>query len=325
MMDSKSLQKKFDKLLQETREITLPILDRVLEKPDEALPGEIVGEDGIIYEPCGTSEEIPKLDPVEIEEAQRSTDQINTEIEENPFEYPEAAQARGANEPGDTAGDKAEKIQLLSVGKPNWVKELKGLVKGFGKPTRKRGKTGYDIESLVRGVVEKEREKVKQRGDLVFTIIDTSGSMTMTAVTGRSYLQEMIKYVQPIVEDYDGEVILGDTDVRAVYENKYARKAFKESKAMSAVGGGGTTFDGMFNYILKRKRAEKFECLVVVLTDGGVRIDPAQMQELGSMIMVVPKEEAQTFSNFNSGTTMDMFQSQKFPLMKLLRVDFRVE
>jgi hypothetical protein len=324
-MTSKTYQKKYAKLLKETRDLTVPILDRLLEKDDTPEAGEIVGEDGIIYEPCGTFEEIPDLDPVEIADAQKSTENIVTEVEENPFEYPEASEARGQNAPGDGLGESREKITLASIGKPAWVRELKGLVKGYGKPTRKRSKDYYDIESLVRGVPEKESAKKKKRGDLVFTIVDTSGSMMQRSVTGQTYLKELMKYVQPIVEDYDGEVVIGDVAPRVILPNKYARKALKESQSLSAAGGGGTSFDRMFDYIIQRKRQEKFECLVIVLSDGGVIINPAQIQELGSCIMVIPKNEKATFESLNKGTMMTMFQSNNFPLVRLLSLDFRTE
>ena len=90
-MSLESLQKKYDKILNETKDITSPIIDRLTGNPSPSQVGE-VSEDGIIHRPCGVSRRVPKLDPVQIDKAQRKQEEIVTQVDENPFEFPDAAQ-----------------------------------------------------------------------------------------------------------------------------------------------------------------------------------------------------------------------------------------
>ena len=324
-MSLESLQKKYDKILNETKDITSPIIDRLTGNPS---PSEVesVSEDGIIHRPCGVSKRVPKLDPVQIDAAQRKQEEITTEVDENPFEFPDAAQVRGDVSVGVGSGSSREKVSLPVMGKPKWFKELKKLVKGFGKPTRARGRDYYDIESLVRNVPEKESVRQKKKGDLVFTIVDTSGSMTQRAATGRTYMQEMAKYVPQIVSDYDGFVMVIDTEIKDIFPNKQVRKAMKaaNANAMMLAGGGGTDFDKAYEEIVRRQRAEKFDSLIIVLTDGGVYLPANMVQELRSSIVVMPKEELDWFSSANP-EFMAMVASPQYPAVKIVAIDFKTE
>ena len=328
-MKSDALKKKYDKLLNETKDITIPILDRMMENKGEPKAGEIQ-EDGVIYEPCGTSKHVPDLDPVDLEKAMQKMDEIGKQVDENPFDYPDAAQVRGTNQPGTGAGDAREKVTLPVIGKPKWFKELKGLVKAFGKPMRKRGREYYDIESLVRNVPEKEAARVKKRDDYVFTIVDTSGSMTFKSKSGRTFMEELSKYIPPIVAEYEGEVLVIDTEIQDIFPNKVVKKALKKAKkdatenAIMLAGGGGTDFDKAYAYILDRQRREKFEALIIVLTDGGVYLPTAMIQELGSTILVAPKEELQLFEQLNQAF-LSMVKSDKYPAVKIVAIDFKKE
>jgi putative intracellular protease/amidase len=324
-MSLESLQKKYDKILNETKDITSPIIDRLTGNPSPSQASE-VSEDGIIHRPCGVSKRVPKLDPVQIDAAQRKQEEITTEVDENPFEYPDAAQVRGDVQVGHGTGSSREKVSLPVMGKPKWFKELKKLVKGFGKPTRARGRDYYDIESLVRNVPEKESVRQKKKGDLVFTIVDTSGSMLTQADTGRTYMQEMAKYVPQIVMDYDGFVMVIDTEIKDIFPNKQVRKAMKaaNANAMMLAGGGGTDFDKAYEEIVRRQRAEKFDSLIIVLTDGGVYLPANMIQELRSSIVVMPKEELDWFSSANP-EFMTMVASPQYPAVKIVAIDFKTE
>jgi predicted metal-dependent peptidase len=218
------------------------------------------------------------------------------------------------------------------MGKPKWFKYLKNIVKSFGRPTRKRGRDYYDIESLVRNVPEKESVRQKKRGELVFTIIDTSGSMTMSANSGRTYMQELGKYIPKIVEDYDGEVIVIDTEIKyPIYSNKKIKKALKTANAnansMRMSGGGGTNMSKAYEYIIKKKREEKFEAIVILLTDGGLNSKdlPANMiQEIASTFLVMPQGELQRFEKKHS-KFMGMVQSEQYPAVQIIAIDFKNE
>ena len=319
-MSLEILQKKYDKILNETKEITIPIVNRLTGNPSPA-EAEMANDDGIIQRPCGVHKHVPKLDPVQLEKARKKQEEIVTQVDENPFEFPAAAQVRGDNTAGHGTGDSRQKVTLPIMGKPKWFKELKNLVKkGFGKPTRTRGRDYYDIESLVRNVPEKESVRQKKRGDLVFTIVDTSGSMTMKSSTGRSY---MAKYVPQIVADYDGYVMVIDTEIKDIFPNKQVRKAMQvaNANALMLAGGGGTDFDKAYEEIIRRQREEKFETLVIVLTDGGVFLPANMIQEINSSFVVMPKEEVEGFASINSDV-MAMAESRKYPAVQIIAVDF---
>jgi hypothetical protein len=331
-MSLQALQKKYDKILNEAKDVTSPIIDRLTGNPSSA-ESEQADEDGIIHRPCGVSKRVPKLDPVQLDEAQRKQEQIVTQVDDNPFDYPDAAQVRATEIPsGEGTGDRRENISLPIMGKPKWFKYLKNIVKSFGRPTRKRGRDYYDIESLVRNVPEKESVRQKKRGELVFTIIDTSGSMTMSANSGRTYMQELGKYIPKIVEDYDGEVIVIDTEIKyPIYSNKKIKKALKTANAnansMRMSGGGGTNMSKAYEYIIKKKREEKFEAIVILLTDGGLNSKdlPANMiQEIASTFLVMPQGELQRFEKKHS-KFMGMVQSEQYPAVQIIAIDFKNE
>jgi len=330
-MSLESLQKQYDKILNETKDITSPIIDRLTGNPSPSQVGE-VSEDGIIHRPCGVSRRVPKLDPVQIDKAQRKQEEIVTQVDENPFEYPDAAQVRGGEiSSGDGTGDKRERITLPSMGKPKWFKYLKNIVKSFGRPTRKRGRDYYDIESLVRNVPEKESVRQKKRGELVFTIIDTSGSMTERANSGRTYMQELGKYIPQIVLDYDGEVIVIDTEIKETVKNKKIKQAMKVANAnansLRLAGGGGTDMSKAYEYIIQRQRKEKFEAIVILLTDGGLNSKdlPANMiQEIRSTFLVMPEMYLKSFEKKHS-KFMAMVQSPQYPAVQIVAIDFKNE
>lgn len=320
-MSVERLQNKFDELLRETRDETFGIINRLTEEPESNF-GQAPDDSGIIHRPCGMGKQVPDLKPIEIEEATKKQDAIINQVKEKPMDFPELARQQGENAGiGKGAGDMVARRPLVRMGKPKWFKMLKGLVKSFGRPTRKRSREYYDNESLVRNVPEKEPAKKKERGELIFTLLDTSGSMMSQTSTGRTYMDEMGKYIPQIVSGYDGAVYQIDTEFTQV-SNKAARKAFKKGNSMAYRGGGGTDFDAAYEDIIKRKRKEKFQCLVLVLTDGYVTIDPAMVQEIGSSIFVIPKGDVDAFMRFNGGVLMDMVESKKYPAVTIVAVDF---
>jgi hypothetical protein len=333
-MSLEKLQKQYDKILNETKEISIPIVNRLTGNPSPA-EAIMANDDGIIQRPCGVHKHVPKLDPVQLAKAQKKQEEIVTQVDENPFEYPDAAQVRGDISAGHGTGESRERITLPIMGKPKWFKALKNIVKGFGRPTRSRGRDYYDIESLVRNVPEKESVRQKKRGDLVFTIIDTSGSMLERANTGRTYMQELGKYIPLIVEDYDGEVIVIDTEIKdPIYKNKEIKKAMKaatknshEQKSLMMAGGGGTNMTKAYEYIIRKKREEKFEALVILLTDGGLMrtdLPPNMIQEIASTILVMPKDQLPNIEN-NHPIFMNMVASPQYPAVQIIAIDFKKE
>ena len=132
--------------------------------------------------------------------------------------------------------------------------------------------------------------------------------------------------VPQIVADYDGFVMVIDTEIKDIFSNKQVKKAMKaaNANALMLAGGGGTDFDLAYEEIIRRQRAEKFESLVIILTDGGVILPPNMVQELKSSIVVMPKEELGLFEQLNPNF-MPMVSSPKFPAVQIVAVDFKNE
>ena len=97
-MSLEALQKKYDKILNETKDVTMPIIDRLSGNPSPA-EAQAAEDDGIIYKPCGVSKRVPKLTPRQLDEAKQTQQEITKQVDDNPFEYPDAAQVRGGNSP----------------------------------------------------------------------------------------------------------------------------------------------------------------------------------------------------------------------------------
>ena len=121
-----------------------------------------------------------------------------------------------------------------------------------------------------------------------------------------------------------------DTEIKDTLENKKARKAMKaanaqaETNAMMLAGGGGTDFGKAYEAIVQKQRAEKFDSLIIVLTDGGVYLPANMVQELRSSIVVMPKEELDWFSKANP-KFMAMVASPEYPAVKIVAIDFKTE
>ena len=136
-------------------------------------------------------------------------------------------------------------------------------------------------------------------------------------------MEEMAKYVPQIVADYDGYVMVIDTEIKDIFPNKQVRKAMQvaNANALMLAGGGGTDFDKAYEEIIRRQREEKFETLVIVLTDGGVFLPANMIQEINSSFVVMPKEEVEGFASINSDV-MAMAESRKYPAVQIIAVDF---
>ena len=89
-MTIEELQSEYDRLLSEAKDVTSPIFDRLTGNPSPAQAKESMSE-GIIHKPCGVKKRVPKLDPVQLDKARESQEQIEKEVRENPFEFQEVA------------------------------------------------------------------------------------------------------------------------------------------------------------------------------------------------------------------------------------------
>lgn len=284
-MSVKNLKDKYEKLIQETRAITNPILDKDATPQQEPGQRDADTNPNSIYKTCGTFEKVGKKKAKSKDKARKKAKQIHQDVKGNPTRYPAAARAVNRIKQGSPSMQRT--TELSDIGVPKWVKELKGIVKGFGKPLRKRGKKDYDIESLVRGVVEKEQAREKKKEVVVYTIFDTSGSMG-------SVIGDFAKFLPQIVKPYDGEILMIDTEITAIYDNSELRKAFAQGQtSVRTPGGGGTVFDQAYEYIINQltvKRGNtdrKYQAVVLVLTDGYVYVPINLVKEVGSSVFVL--------------------------------------
>ena len=77
--------------------------------------------------------------PRQLDEAKQTQQEITKQVDDKPFEYPDAHKSEEAIHQTESRQYKPRE-DFPTMGKPKWFKELKDLMKGFGRPTRKRGK-----------------------------------------------------------------------------------------------------------------------------------------------------------------------------------------
>ena len=188
------------------------------------------------------------------------------------------------------------------------------MVKGFAGGSKQRGKEYYDPEDLIRGMLTKQSEKQLKKSVYVYTVLDTSGSMNSATEGGISFIQLMMRQIPAIVREYEGEVILCDTDIHyPIMENRKIRKALGDAGNFTYAGGGGTDFSLAYDYVLRqlleiRIKKPQAEALVITLTDAGVFWDIDKIKELKNFVVVTtPKEQR------NVQAITDALPPQEYP------------
>ena len=103
-------------------------------------------------------------------------------------------------------------------------------------------------------------EKDEYAVDILF-MIDTSGSMSDDMITA-AYSE-----VKGAIDQYDGKLKgwLGFFDAEAIEPKCFESK--EEFKIIKPIGGGGTSFQAIFEYV-KKNMQEKLPACIIILTDG---------------------------------------------------------
>ena len=86
--------------------------------------------------------------------------------------------------------------------------------------------------------------------DVVYTLIDTSGSMMGTGKDGKTYLEILGGYLPYIVGSFNGEVWCVDTKIHDKVDNKKARENFDLAQTFKLRGGGGNDWTEAFNQLI---------------------------------------------------------------------------
>ena len=279
--DLKNLQNKVDAEMRSVSDVIDPIVGRLYKKMDDLQ--EAKGNSSEKVPTCGTCKAVKNM---------KSTD-ISS---------------------GGAAGGARGYVTLPEIGTPKWVKELKDMVKGFAGGSKQRGKEYYDPEDLIRGMLTKQSEKQLKKSVYVYTVLDTSGSMNSATEGGISFIQLMMRQIPAIVREYEGEVILCDTDIHyPIMENRKIRKALGDAGNFTYAGGGGTDFSLAYDYVLRqlleiRIKKPQAEALVITLTDAGVFWDIDKIKELKNFVVVTtPKEKR------NVKAITDALPPQEYP------------
>jgi len=331
-MSIEKLKKQYDKLIGDTQSVVVPIINRIQDHNEEVMNKEYGSTDEGVYRTCGTMRKVKKISSVDKKKGREKLIQIEEEIKDLPTAYPEAAGAIGhAHSSEGTQMGERKKANLPIIGTPPWVRALKGIVKNFGKAKRRRGREYHDIESLVRGMPEKQSERKLKRQDYLYTIMDTSGSMLAESPTGRTYLDEMAKYIIPIAREFDGILYMPSDYMNELivnvnyFENKDLRKGFAKAKdiaKLNVVGGGGLyaypAYEEIAIEITKNNNARP---LVITLTDGYENFPESIIRELRTSIFVMPEQAVQSFRRQNRKIAQ-MADSKDFPLVDIIPITF---
>lgn len=331
-MAFEQLKKKYAKLIQETQNIAYPIIERIQDHNEEVMDKKYGSTSEGIYKTCGTIREVKKISAVAKKKGREKVISMEDEIKRLPTAYPEATGAMGhaKSQKGFSMGER-KRTELPMIGTPPWVRELKGIVKNFGKAKRRRGRDYYDIESLVRNIPEKQPEKKLKRQDYLFTILDTSGSMLGSSETGRTYLAEMSKYIIPIAKEFDGKLFMPSDYMKELvvnvnyFENKDLRKGFakaKEITELNIVGGGGLVAEPAYEEIaIEIRDNNNARPLVITLTDGLENFPANIIKELQTSIFVMPEKNVNSFRNWNKEIA-ELVDDPAFPLINIVPLKF---
>lgn len=300
-MTKKELQKiqnRVDAEMREVSDVVDPIVGRLYDRMDELQRGK--GNVSEEVTTCGTCKAIKNLKSSSAKKAAEVKDEIIEQVKANPHIFKDVPVVSGSTQisSGGGVGSKRVFVRLPEIGTPKWVKELRDMVRGFAGGTRKRSKDYYDPEDLVRGMLSKQPEKKIKKEQFIYTVLDTSGSMSSGTNSGMSFIQLMTNQIPAIVREYEGEIILCDTEIHyPIYSNKQIRKALSDTGNFAYAGGGGTDFDLAYDYIIRqmeeiRKKTPKAEALVITLTDAGVNWNIDIIKELQNFVVVTTPKEA---------------------------------
>jgi hypothetical protein len=299
----------------EISDIIEPITDRLYDKLNKSAREKGVISDSVPT--CGTAKAVGNYKSSDVKKADEVRNEIIEQVKQNPHVFKEIAGiADRATEisSGQGMGSDRGAVVLPEIGTPKWVKELKTIVRGFVSGKKGRSKDYYDPEDLVRGMLTKQPDKKITKEIYIYTVLDTSGSMNTLVDGRRTYIQIMMGVIPALVREYQGEVILCDTQIhRPIYSNERIREALEKSGKFIYAGGGGTDFDLAYRYIIEqvsevKKKNKNAEALVLTLTDAGVNWNLRLIEEIKNFVVVTTPKEAR-----NVAVITEKLPPEKYP------------
>ena len=241
--------------------------------------------------PCGLNNKKNNIDPTTQIEIDTEISDIKRIITDDPMKFPEITDTVFEVSQGGDAGDDEGVVTFVELAKPSWVNLINLDLKDWQYSERETSKDWYDVEDLIRGVEAKERAKKYEPKDVVYTLIDTSGSMMGTGKDGKTYLEILGGYLPFIVGSFNGEVWCVDTKIHDKVDNKQARENFDLAQTFKARGGGGNDWTEAFSQLIALQKKKKAEFMTIILTDALMDWNLTLLKQIKNLIVVLPNEK----------------------------------
>tara|TARA_R110000851_G_scaffold310064_1_gene469687 strand:+ start:182 stop:1186 length:1005 start_codon:yes stop_codon:yes gene_type:complete len=238
-------------------------------------------------------------------------------ITDDPLKFPEITSTVYEVSQGGDAGTEEGAVTFVELAKPSWVNLINMDLKDWKYSERETSKDWYDVEDLIRGIESKERAKKYEPKDVVYTLIDTSGSMMGTGKDGKTYLEILGGYIPYIVGSFNGEVWCVDTKIHAKYTNKEARDGFDAARELSIGGGGGNDWTGAFQELITLQTIKKAEFMTIILTDALMDWSLDLLKKIKNLIVVLPNEKEMI-----DAIPWQFFNDPEYPNAHCVLVDF---
>ena len=265
-----------------------PILDKLYRKISDTQ--EQMGEDmseEYQREGCGNQKVAPVLTQKQRQEFEEINTDLVSQIEENPYEYPEIQPSDVLDNTGGKGGqgDARRRVRVKQCPYPKWMDELKGAI-SKSMFTRSKIRKGLDLEEALKNSIRKERQKGATYGNRLIVLLDTSGSMWQGGRLGNSewtFLEALIAHLPHIASKYDGELWMADDcgynesiPLQDIVDLKQltSEKLRERENTFGIKGGGGSDFWGAYQMfdaeLSKAKETDpNAEMTLVFMTDCG--------------------------------------------------------
>ena len=267
--------------------------------------------------PCGWNDKVNNVDAKTQIDINTEVTDIKRIITDDPMKFPEITDTVFEVSQGGDAGDDEGVVTFVDLAKPSWVNLINLDLKDWQYSEREPSKDWYDVEDLIRGVEAKERAKKYEPKDVVYTLIDTSGSMLGTGKDGKTYLEILGGYLPYIVGSFNGEVWCVDTKIHDKVDNKKARENFDLAQTFKARGGGGNDWTEAFNQLIALQKKKKAEFMTIILTDALMDWSLTLLKQIKNLIVVLPNEK-----EMREAIPWEFFNDPEYPNAHCILVDF---